>query len=185
MSRNELIRALKVMIVLSSILFGLVVILASMNTDNNVKIRQLTEQIRILEQSPEQAPEQIPEPSTEQETEQGPEETTEQADMEYVGEFKCTAYCTEKYEHICGTGCGITASGQPVQAGITVAVGDTDRFPYGTVLYIEGVGTRVVQDTGGGLADNQIDLALSTHEEALNWGCKDGVKVYVVRGGVE
>lgn len=33
--------------------------------------------------------------------------------VEYAGVFKCTAYCTEKYQHICGTGTGITASGQP------------------------------------------------------------------------
>ena len=31
----------------------------------------------------------------------------------YAGEFSCTAYCSEKYEHICGTGDGITASGAP------------------------------------------------------------------------
>lgn len=28
----------------------------------------------------------------------------------YLGEFNCTAYCSEQYEHICGTGDGITAS---------------------------------------------------------------------------
>lgn len=36
---------------------------------------------------------------------------------EYAGEFLCTAYCTEEYPHICGTGDGITASGAPVTAG--------------------------------------------------------------------
>lgn len=46
----------------------------------------------------------------------------------YAGEFGCTAYCSEKYEHICGTGDGITASGAPVQAGVTVAA-DPDIFP--------------------------------------------------------
>lgn len=103
--------------------------------------------------------------------------------LEYVGDYNCTAYCTEKYKHICGTGDGITASGQPVQAGVSVAVGDTDKFPYGTILYIEGVGFRIVQDTGGGLEENQIDLAMGTHEEALNWGHQDGLKVYVVKDG--
>ena len=58
----------------------------------------------------------------------------------YAGEFGCTAYCSEKYEHICGTGDGITASGAPVQAGVTVAA-DPNIFPFGTALYIEGVGT--------------------------------------------
>lgn len=54
-----------------------------------------------------------------------------------AGTFFCTAYCTEQYEHICGEGHGITASGQPIQAGVTVAA-DTSIFPYGTVLYIIG-----------------------------------------------
>ena len=34
----------------------------------------------------------------------------EKLDVEYAGIFKCTAYCTEKWSHICGTGTGITAA---------------------------------------------------------------------------
>lgn len=56
--------------------------------------------------------------------------------VEDAGDFLCTAYCTEKREHICGTGTGITASGAPVEADVTVAA-DPDVFPFGTVLYIE------------------------------------------------
>lgn len=104
-------------------------------------------------------------------------------DLHYVGEYKLTAYCTEKYEHICGEGHGLTSSGQPVQAGISAAVADTDKFPYGTILYIEGVGIRVVQDTGGGLEDDQIDLAMGTHEDALHWGVQEGRKVYILEVG--
>lgn len=107
----------------------------------------------------------------------------ESFNLEYVGEYDCTAYCTEKYEHICGEGHGLTASGQPVQADFSVAVSDTDKFPYGTMLYIEGVGIRIVQDTGGGLADDQIDLAVDTHENALDWGVKEDLKVFVVKVG--
>lgn len=58
--------------------------------------------------------------------------------VEDAGDFLCTAYCTEKREHICGTGTGITASGAPVEADVTVAA-DPDVFPFGTVLYIEDV----------------------------------------------
>jgi len=47
--------------------------------------------------------------------------------VEYAGVFECTAYCTEKYQHICGTGTGITASGQPIQADVTVR--QTDASP--------------------------------------------------------
>lgn len=70
-------------------------------------------------------------------------------ELEDAGMFFCTAYCTEQYPHICGEGRGITASGQPIQAGVTVAA-DQSIFPYGTVLYIEDVGIRIVQDQGRG-----------------------------------
>lgn len=87
----------------------------------------------------------------------------------YVGEFTLTAYCTEKYAHICGTGTGITASGAPVTPGVTVAA-DFSVLPLGTVVYIEGVGVRVVQDTGGALQGQHLDIAVNgSHEDALSW----------------
>ena len=85
-----------------------------------------------------------------------------------AGTFLCTAYCTEQYPHICGEGHGITASGQPIQAGVTVAA-DQSIFPYGTVLYIEGIGIRIVQDKGGAVQGNHLDVAVDTHENALAW----------------
>lgn len=98
---------------------------------------------------------------------------------EYVGEFHATAYCTEKYKHICGEGHGITKSGQPVQAGVTVAA-DPDVLPLGTVIYIEGVGIRIVQDTGGAIKGNRIDVAIDTHENALNWTGYGTHAVYII-----
>lgn len=86
----------------------------------------------------------------------------------YLGEFNCTAYCSEKYEHICGTGDGITASGAPVQAGVTVAA-DPDILPLGSAIYIEGVGLRYVQDTGSAVKGKALDVAVDTHSEALTW----------------
>lgn len=88
-----------------------------------------------------------------------------------IGEWKCTAYCTERRKHICGTGSGITSSGEPVQANVSVAVNkaNLEWLPYGTKIYIEDVGVRVIQDTGGGVAKNQFDCANGTHEEALAW----------------
>lgn len=50
--------------------------------------------------------------------------------VEDAGDFLCTAYCTEKREHICGTGTGITSSGAPVEADVTVAA-DPDVFRSG------------------------------------------------------
>lgn len=86
----------------------------------------------------------------------------------YLGEFNCTAYCSEQYEHICGTGDGITASGTPVQAGVTVAA-DPDILPLGSAVYIEGVGLRYIQDTGSAVKGKALDVAVDTHSEALTW----------------
>jgi 3D (Asp-Asp-Asp) domain-containing protein len=89
--------------------------------------------------------------------------------VEDAGEFLCTSYCTEQYEHICGTGTGITASGAPVEAGVTVAA-DPDIFQFGTVLYIEDVGVRIVQDRGSDIQGKHLDVAVpGSHKDALNW----------------
>ena len=102
--------------------------------------------------------------------------------FEYLGEYNCTAYCCEKYPHICGTGSGKTASGQPIQPDVSVAVGDTKKLPYGTVIYIEGVGIRIVQDTGK-LSKHQIDVAVDTHDNALSWSGQGKHKVWIVKEG--
>lgn len=87
-------------------------------------------------------------------------------EYEYIGEYTITAYCCEKYPHICGG--GKTASGTDPVPNLTCAVCDLEMFPFGTVLYIEGIGIRVVQDTGG-FDFSKIDVAVKTHEEASHW----------------
>ena len=99
---------------------------------------------------------------------------------EYAGEFQCTAYCTEKYRHVCGEGHGITASGQPIQADVTVAA-DQSLLPYGTVLYIESVGVRIVQDKGAGVQGYHLDVAVDTHENALAWSGYGEHRVWIIR----
>ncbi len=43
-------------------------------------------------------------------------------------------------------------------------------LPFGTVLYIEGIGVRVVQDRGAAIQGNKLDVAVSgSHEDALAW----------------
>ena len=92
------------------------------------------------------------------------------------------AYCSEEYPHICGEGQGITSSGAKVQPGVTVAA-DTSIFPYGTVILIEGVGMRVVQDTGSLIKENALDVAVGTHTEAISWSGWGSHKVWIVTGG--
>lgn len=86
--------------------------------------------------------------------------------------------------HICGEGHGITSSGAKVQPGVTVAA-DTSILPYGTVVYIEGVGLRVVQDTGSAVVGNKLDVAVNTHAEALSWSGWGSRRVWIVSGGAE
>lgn len=96
----------------------------------------------------------------------------------YLGDFTITYYCTENYSHTCGGG-GTTASGTQVTPYQTAAV-DTSVIPFGTKLYIEGIGYRIAEDRGGAVKGNKIDLAVTTHEEALNLGVDRNVKVYIV-----
>ena len=96
----------------------------------------------------------------------------------YVGEYKISYYCNERRSHICG-GSGITASGKPTEVGMTVAA-DWSVLPKGTKVYIENIGWREVQDKGGAVNGNHIDVLVHTHEEALKLGKdKEGVWVLV------
>ena len=94
------------------------------------------------------------------------ENERELLDYEYVGDLTITAYCCEKYPHICGG--GNTASGTPPIPYLTCSISNPKEIPFGTVLYIEGVGIRVVQDTGA-FDSSKIDVAVKTHEEATKW----------------
>lgn len=91
----------------------------------------------------------------------------------YIGNYKLTHYCTEKREHICGTGTGLTATGTKVTAGRSIAV-DPSVIPYGTKVYIEGYGWRIAEDCGGGVDGKHIDIAVTSHSEALSMGTKTG-----------
>lgn len=94
-------------------------------------------------------------------------------------EFNCSAYCTCT---ICTNGGGITASGTIPKANWTIAA--SKNYPFGTLIYIEGYGTFCVEDRGGAINDNKIDIYFSTHQEACNFG-RQYLKGYVVRWGYE
>lgn len=103
--------------------------------------------------------------------------------IEEIGEWKCTAYCTEKRAHICGTGNGITASGEPVQADVSVAINKNNlgSLPFGTRVYIEDVGERAVMDTGSAVGMKQFDCAVDTHNHAVNWERFGYHKVWILK----
>ena len=89
----------------------------------------------------------------------------------------CTVshYCTERYPHICGSGNGITASGEPVQAGVSCAV-DPFFIPLGSTVYVDyGDGvihTYIAHDTGSAVNGAHIDVAVDTHVHANELGMK-------------
>ncbi len=90
-----------------------------------------------------------------------------------------TAYCacpvcTAPYSD------GITASGVEVREGRTIAAGPS--LPFGTIVYIGGVGSRVVEDRGGAIPDGRIDIYFDDHNEALRYGRQE-VIMWLVQGG--
>lgn len=89
-------------------------------------------------------------------------------ELRYFGGFNITYYCDERHGHICG-GSGLTASGKPTEIGWTIAT-DWSVLPRGTVVYINGIGFREVQDVGGAVNGNHIDVLVETHSEALTCG---------------
>jgi len=93
--------------------------------------------------------------------------------------YIATAYCP--CEKCCGKEDGITASGVKAREGITIAA-DWDVMPEGTIVEIEGIGYRIVQDTGSAIKGHRIDIYFEVHEDALDFGVQE-VRVRVVLGG--
>jgi len=94
----------------------------------------------------------------------------------YIGQFVLTAYCPCAI--CCGKTNGITASGKLATSNHTIA---TDkRFSFGTQLIINGQ-VYTVEDRGGAIQGNRIDVFFNTHQEALNFGRKTA-DVYLYTG---
>ena len=81
--------------------------------------------------------------------------------------YKITAYCP--CSKCCGKSTGRTASGTKATAGRTVAA--PSNFAFGTKLNIGGH-VYTVEDRGGAIKGNKIDIFVSSHQEALQWGVR-------------
>ena len=96
--------------------------------------------------------------------------------------MRITAYCP------CNICCGDWADGYTstmAKAGKgSIAIDPNGIFQMGDVLYIEGYGFGVCNDTGSAIKGNKIDLCYDTHEEALEWGVRYKV-VWLVRRNKE
>lgn len=80
-------------------------------------------------------------------------------DMEHLGNWHITAYTY--------TG-NVCANGNSPTPGHTVACNSLD---FGTRIYVEGIGERVVEDRGPGwLGSNWADVFMGSYNECVNWG---------------
>lgn len=100
-------------------------------------------------------------------TEQRPDQGPEQGALRYLGTFMVTCYDMT----------GITASGTVVGPE-SVAV-DPSVIPLGTRIYVQGVGTRVADDTGGAIIGNHIDIWEPSYSTCTTWGVQERA-VYAV-----
>ncbi|WP_232699006.1 3D domain-containing protein [Brevibacillus daliensis] len=78
-----------------------------------------------------------------------------------------------------GGGYGKTATGVKATVGRTVAV-DPKVVPLGWWVYIEGIGYRRAEDTGGAIKGNKMDVFLESDSEAVKFGRKKGRTVHVI-----
>ena len=91
-----------------------------------------------------------------------------------VKTFNTSAYCS--CSKCCGKTTGITSSGVKATSWYTLAAGF--EYPIGTVVYIPyfkdkpNGGWFVVQDRGGTIKNNKLDIYMGTHSQAIQFGRK-------------
>lgn len=87
-----------------------------------------------------------------------------------------TAYCH------CSICCGkwsdkVTASGKPVKEGVTAAA---NWLPFGTRVYVEGVGWRTIQDRMSKRFNERLDIYFNSHAKAKQFGIRTN-KVWILK----
>lgn len=87
----------------------------------------------------------------------------------YIGTFMVTCYDLT----------GPTASGQ--LAGPQSVAVDPSVIPLGSRIYVDGVGLRVADDTGGAIIGDHVDIWEPTYSQCAQWGVQDRA-VYRVNG---
>lgn len=112
-----------------------------------------TESSQETEPPAEAEPQEVEPPQEEE-----PVQETE-PQMTYLGQYRVTGYdiCVK----CCGKTDGITASGTIATVGRTVGC---NSLPFGTRLYIDGIGERIVEDRGG-TKSNILDVLCNNHDE--------------------
>lgn len=95
-------------------------------------------------------------------------------DYKRVYHMKATAYTPWD-----GDGRGRTAMGG--YSGKGHAAVDPNIIPLGSEVYIEGYGYAICDDIGGAIYGNIIDVGVDNYDQAVKWGMKPTVNVYLIR----
>ena len=91
-----------------------------------------------------------------------------------VANFNTSAYCSCAI--CCGKSNGITSSGAKAKEWYTLAAGP--GLPIGTVVYIPALASKpnggwfVVEDRGGAISNNKLDVFMGSHVAAIQFGRK-------------
>lgn len=92
-----------------------------------------------------------------------------------IKNFNTSAYCS--CAKCCGKTNGITSSGVKASSWCTLAAGKA--YPVGTIIYIPALSNKpnggwfIVQDRGGAISNNKLDVYMGTHLQALQFGRKN------------
>lgn len=92
----------------------------------------------------------------------------EQKSSSYTYVAEVSAYTASDDE--CGNHEGITASGTHVKQGRTIAA--PSWIPFGTKVIIGGH-EYLVEDRGGYISDNRLDIYMDSREDAMEFGRKE------------
>ena len=99
-----------------------------------------------------------------------------------VANLNTSAYCACMI--CCGKTNGITSSGAIAKEWYTVAAGS--GYPIGTVIYIPALSDKpnkgwfIVEDRGGAITNNKIDIYMGSHTNALIFGRRN-LECYIYR----
>ena len=168
--------------IIFTILFAMAITIYTFKSNGELKACEYENTTAALETSKTEPMKNLLEPAEKTVDSVGDKITPTEISVKHdsLGEFRITAYCAcdiccEEYAYnrpIDKNGKPIVygASGEPLRQGVSVAA-DTSILPFGTEILIDGH-KYVVQDIGGAIQGNRIDIYYENHSDALAFGIK-------------
>lgn len=148
--------------------------------DYSQSLDALEEQIDFLKQKMEEMQDRI------QDIRDGLDSLLETFDMAKAETYTITGYAPLDPQAVYGLDYigdpAVTASGDKPIPGQTVAADKS--LPFGTKVWIEGVGVRTVNDRGGAIKRGRLDLCMATRDEAIAFG-RQKRKVIILKEGAK